>query len=307
LASAAAGAKTILCAGGAVQDIIMRVAAFPTPGGKVQASEVVTAIGGQSGNAAVTLARLGAKVRYAGPLGAEDDPVAAFVIATLAREGIDVRQAIRVAGGKSSLSTIMLDATGEKMITTRRGTNLSGVAPRDAEALVEGCDAVLLDNRYPDFCLPVAAAAAKRSLPRVLDFDYGAPADDALLLASTHVIASADALRESTGARDFAQGLRMLGQHYQGFLAVTDGANGVTWRDGETIRHMAAFEVAAIDTLGAGDAFHGAFTLRLAETGDAVESLRFASAVAAIKCTRFGGTVGAPTGEEVEEFLNARR
>jgi sugar/nucleoside kinase (ribokinase family) len=276
-------AKTILCAGGAVQDIVMRVEAFPQPGSKVQASEIVTTIGGQSGNAAVTLARLGARVRYAGPLGAEDDPAASFVCATLAREGIDCSEAVRVPGGQSSVSLIMLDASGEKMIA--------------------GCDAVLLDNRYPDFVLPVAAAAQARGLPRVLDFDYGAPADDPVLLASTHVIASADALRESTGRRDLADGLNALSRHYRGFLAVTDGPDGVFWRGGETVRHMDAFKVAAIDTLGAGDAFHGAFTLRLAETGDAVVSLRYASAVAALKCTRFGGTAGAPTREEVEAFL----
>jgi sulfofructose kinase len=70
---------------------------------------------------------------------------------------------------------------------------------------------------------------------------------------------------------------------------------------------MDAFKVEAVDTLGAGDTFHGAFALRLAETGDVVESLRFASAVAAIKCTRFGGTTGAPKREEVEEYLTARR
>ena len=297
---------TILCAGGAVQDIVMRVAAFPAPGTKVQASDYVTTTGGQSGNAAIALARLGAQVRYAGPLGGEDDDVAAGVVAALMREGIDCSQAIRVAGGKSSVSLIMLDANGEKVIATRRGTRLSGVAPRDAAALVAGCDAVLLDNRYPDFVLPVAAAAQARGLPRVLDFDYGAPADDAVLLACTHVIASTDALRDSTGMSDFAAGLRALARHYKGFLAVTSGPDGVTWLDGDAVRHMAAFKVDAIDTLGAGDTFHGAFTLRLAETGDAVASLRFAAAVAAIKCTRFGGTAGAPTRSEVEEFLRTR-
>lgn len=302
----ASGAKTILCAGGAVQDIVMRVEAFPLPGAKVQASDVVTTIGGQSGNAAVTLARLGARVRYAGPIGGEDDPAASFVAAALAREGIDCSGAIRVPGGRSSLSLIMLDASGEKMLATRRGTNLSGVAPRDAGALVAGCDAVLLDNRYPDFVLPVAAAAEARALPRVLDFDYGAPADDAVLLASTHVIASADALRDSTGTRDPGDGLKALARHYRGFLAVTGGPDGVWWLDGGALRHMPAFKVDAVDTLGAGDAFHGAFALRLAECGDAVEALRFASAVAALKCTRFGGTAGAPARAEVEEFLKAR-
>ena len=66
---------------------------------------------------------------------------------------------------------------------------------------------------------------------------------------------------------------------------------------------MPAFKVKAIDTLGAGDVFHGAFTFRLVETGDLVDSMRFASAAAAIKCTRFGGLMGAATRAEVDDFL----
>ncbi len=68
---------------------------------------------------------------------------------------------------------------------------------------------------------------------------------------------------------------------------------------------MDAFKVAAIDTLGAGDTFHGAFAFRLVETGDIVESMRFGAAAAAIKCMRFGGLMGAPSRAEVEEFLKA--
>jgi len=299
--------KTILCAGGAVQDFVMRVARFPEPGTKVQASDVVTTTGGQAGNAAVALAHLGARVRYAGPLGAGDDVVASFVQARLEAEGIDCSGAVRVPGGTSSLSLILIDAAGERTVATRRGSNLNGVTPRNADALVAGCDAVLLDNRYPDFMGPVATAAKARGLPRVLDFDRAAAADDGLLMASTHVIASADALHESTGTRDAAAGLAALGRNFKGFLAVTHGPGGVTWRDGDTVRRMPAFKVEAVDTLGAGDVFHGAFTLRIAETGDAVDAMRFAAAVAALKCTRFGGAVGSPTRNEVDAFLSSAR
>ena len=66
---------------------------------------------------------------------------------------------------------------------------------------------------------------------------------------------------------------------------------------------MPAFKVAAIDTLGAGDVFHGAFAFRLVETGDAVESMRFAAAAAAIRCTRFGMLSAAATRAEVDDFL----
>ena len=85
------------------------------------------------------------------------------------------------------------------------------------------------------------------------------------------MISSAEALRGTTGVRDLGAALAQLaGETYKGFLAVTDGPDGVYWLERGEVRHMPAFKVDAIDTLGAGDAFHGAFTFRLVETGDAV-------------------------------------
>jgi sugar/nucleoside kinase (ribokinase family) len=293
----------VLCAGGAVQDIVMRVAAFPKAGHKVQASDYVVTIGGQSGNAAVAIARLGAEALYAGTMGAPDDPVASEIVAALEKEGVDCSGTVRVPGAKSSVSLIMLDAEGEKMIATRRDSGLNDAELPNIATLVQRADAVLADNRYPLFAVPVCKAAKSRDIPRVLDFDKPTRFDDELLRLSTHVVASADAAREATGEHDLTAVLHKMGKHLDCFLAVTDGPAGYYWLDGGEVRHAKAFKVDVVDTLGAGDVFHGAFTLRLAETNDEVEAMRFASAAAAIKCTRFGGTTGAATREEVETFL----
>jgi sulfofructose kinase len=297
----------ILCAGGAVQDIVMRVDAFPDAGTKVQGSEFIITVGGQAANAAVAVARLGAPTRYAGALGDLTDETAAYVVRAMEREGIDCRHAVRIAGAMTSVSLIMIDRAGEKMIATRRGHGLTEAVPPDAAALVAGVDAVLLDNRYPNFVTPILREAEKRGIPRVLDLDREAALDDGLLTGSTHVICSLEALVGTTGEHDPARGLCKLGEHARGFLAVTNGPEGVYWLEAGAVRHMEAFAVDAVDTLGAGDAFHGAFTLRLVETRDVVQSMRFAAAAAAIKCTRFGGLMGAATRTEVERFLDERK
>jgi sulfofructose kinase len=81
------------------------------------------------------------------------------------------------------------------------------------------------------------------------------------------------------------------------------GSDGIMWLDGGVLRRMSAYRVEAVDTTGAGDVFHGALALVLGE-GQATESaLRFASATAALKCTRFGGGAGTPSRDEVERFL----
>lgn len=284
----------------------MRVEKFPGPGGKVSATDFVVTSGGQAGNAAVAMARLGAKVVYIGAVGDETDDVANSILRTFARENIDVSHAIRVPGARSAASLIMLDADGEKMIATLRPTGLHAAVPDDPDGIVADADAVMLDNRYSNISLPICLAAQKRGIPRVLDFDKPTRPDDPLFQACSHVICSADAIRESTGVKDLPGALKKLGESFSEFLAVTDGPKGVYWLDNNEVRHMDAFAVKAVDTLGAGDTFHGAFAVRFVETRDVVDAMRFAAAAAAIKCTRFGGLMGAATRDEVEAFLKER-
>jgi sulfofructose kinase len=293
----------ILCSGISVQDIVMRVKNFPAPGTKIMASDFIITGGGCAANAAVTAARLGGRVQFAGPLGDSDDAISNRIIANLTAEGIDCGGVARVAGGTASVSLILLDALGEKTIATRRGVKLGGALPADAVKLVAAADAVLVDNRFPEFVMAVCRAAHRRRIPIVIDLDQATKVKDPLLAMGTHVIASAEALRGTTGLEDHAAALQRLGKQLPGFVAVTDGPNGVFWLQAGDMQHMPAFNIEAIDTLGAGDAFHGAFTIALAENRDIPDCLRFASATAAIKCTRFGGAFGAPKRAEVEDFL----
>src|SRR5262249_56685635 len=89
------------------------------------------------------------------------------------------------------------------------------------------------------------------------------------------------------------------------FLAATRGPRGTVWLDehGE-LQETPAFPVHTVDTLGAGDVFHGAFALAVTEKQELRQALRFASAAAALKCTRFGGALAAPQRAEVEELLS---
>ena len=297
----------ILCAGIAVQDIVMRVERFPAPGAKVSASEFIITGGGCAANAALAVARLNGRAAFAGPLGGKADAVSKRILIDLAAEGVDCSGVARVDGGTASVSLILLDAAGEKTIATRRGVGLGQTLPENAGRLVADADAVLVDNRFPEFVTAVCRAAQARKIPTVIDLDLATKADDALLKLGTHVIASSEALRATTGLGEPAAALTRLAENVPGFVAVTDGPNGVYWLENGALRHMPAFAVKAIDTLGAGDAFHGAFTLAIAEGRDLVGALRFASAAAALKCTHFGGAAGAPKRAEVEAFLQRQK
>ena len=281
----------------------MRVESFPAPGEKVSASDFIITGGGCAANAAVAVARLNGRAAFAGPLGGSDDQVSNRILADLEKEGIDCSGVARVSDGVASVSLILLDAEGEKSIATRRGVNLGDVLPADAGKLVANADAVLIDNRFPEFVTAVCQAAQARKIPIVIDLDQATTPDDPLLKLGSHVVSSAEALYGTTGLKDYSAGLQRLAGNISGFLAITDGPNGVYWLDNGALRHLPAFKVKAIDSLGAGDAFHAGFALALAEGRTLEDVLRFASATAALKCTHFGGGAGAATRSEVEAFL----
>ena len=284
----------------------MRVEHFPAPGTKVVASEFVITGGGCAANQTVAIARLGGRAAFAGPLGGEDEPISVRIVADLTAEGVDCGGVVRVEGGTPSVSLILIDGEGEKTIATRRGGKLGNVLPADPAKLVADADVVSVDNRFPEFVMAVVKAAQARKIPILIDLDQATTPDDPLFKLGTHVVASAEAIKGTTGTADTGAGLKVLAEHIPGFVAITDGPNGITWLENGAVKHMPAFKVAAIDSLGAGDAFHGGFALMLAEGRDLEAAMRFASATAALKCTKFGGTAGSPTRAEVEAFLRER-
>lgn len=299
----AAGA--VLTAGIAVLDHVFRLERFPQPGTKTRASDFAAVTGGCAANAAIAVARLGGDARLAAPLG--DDAIGDAIVAGLEREGVDCGGLFRVAGASSPLSAICIDAAGERMIVNHRDERLSQAHVPDPAALVDGVAAVLLDDLFPDVVLPIARAARARRIPVVLDIERASRAREELRALCSHLVFSAQGLREVTGRDDLAAGLDDLGRSSDAFLAVTDGERDMLYDDSGTVRRLPAFAVAAVDTLAAGDVFHGAFALALAERRPEAEAMRFAAAVAAIKCTRFGGIAGAPGRSEVEQFLASGR
>jgi sugar/nucleoside kinase (ribokinase family) len=302
-------APRILCTGIAVLDEVFRVDEFPPPDGKAMASEFVAVGGGCAANAAVAIARLGGEASYAGPLGgpAGQEPISDRILAGLAAEGVDCGGCVRLDGVTSALSAIFVNARGERTIATYRDHRLDAVTPRDAAALAAGTEAVLADNRFPTFSLPICRAALRRGVPVVLDADKPAAPGDPLFAACSHIVFSSEGLRATMAMDDLGAALLKFGEATNAFLAVTNGAEPVLWRDyDDSIRELPVFRIAAVDTLAAGDIFHGAFTLALVEGRDTVAALRFAAAAAAVKCARFGGSAAAPNRAEVDALLGER-
>ena len=282
----------ILVAGSAVVDFVFMLDEMPRQPEKYRAREAAIVGGGCAANAAVAIARLGGRPQLAVVLG--DDQVGEMIVTGLESEGVDCHAVRRVPGHRSSFSSVFIDAGGERQIVNYRDRELAETDAYLPEIGDMEFGAVLSDTRWPIVAAHVMSEARRRGVPGILDAEAPVALAREALELSTHIAFSAQGLREYAGAEDLEQGLRIASERTGAFICVTDGAEGVFPLDGERPVNTPAFPVKAVDTLGAGDAWPGAFALALVEGRVAAEALRFAISCAARKSHEPGGRARTP-------------
>ncbi|WP_192251512.1 sugar kinase [Mesorhizobium silamurunense] len=297
----------LLSVGAFTLDTILRVETLPTHQGKFIAADGVQIASGMATSAACAAHRLGADVSLWASAG--DDAVGDRLIAEIEAEGVDCSLIRRVAGARSALAAILVDAHGERVIVPFYDRKAQADPDSLPLADLSAFDAVLVDVRWPGAAALALTAARDADLPAILDADT-APVEvlERLLPLASHIVASEPAARIVCGhALDPESACADLASRTDAFVAVTGGAAGTWWHDRGTgrVRHVEAPKVKAVDTLAAGDVFHGAFAVGLAEAMPPEQALRFASAAAALKCLRFGGRLGAPDRAETQAMMAA--
>ncbi len=295
---------TVLCAGIAVIDFVMSMDEMPRLAEKYRARDAAVVGGGCAANAAVGIARLGGHALLAAQLG--DDPIGGMILADLEHDGVDCSLVRLLAGRRSSFSSIFIDAKGERQIVNFRDEAMESGASWLEGKGVPPFDAALADTRWPEGAHAVMQLARERGKPAVMDVEAPSRIAQEALSSATHLAFSEQGLRDYSGTADLEAGLRRASGETGAFVCVTRGEAGVVWVEDGEIRSMPGFKVPVADTLGAGDIWHGAFALALGEGRGEANAMRFANAVAAIKCTRFGGRSGAPNRTEVEAFMRER-
>ena len=292
---------TIVTAGVAVVDFVFFLDAMPDRAEKYRARDAAITGGGCAANAASAIARLGGQAMLAARLG--DDAVGTMIRSGLEAEGVDCSLVRAFPGHRSSFSSVFVDQAGERQIVNYRDTGLSMEAAWLTEALPARFDAALADTRWPDGAAALMAVAQRRGIPGIIDAEAPVHEAAAALDLASHVAFSAQGLRDYSGVDGLADGLAEAARRLGTFVCVTDGAAGVFWNDGADTGFVPAFRIEAVDTLGAGDIWHGAFALRLGEGAHAADAIDFANAAAAIKCTRRNGRAGYPGRAETEAFM----
>jgi sulfofructose kinase len=297
--------KPIISLGCAFWDTIFQVDEIPGHGTKVLAHQAVQAASGMATAAAVAIARLGGVVEIWTRIG--DDATGDAFLKDLAAEHVGTRHVRRLAGGRTWISTILVDRDGERLVAAFADPGLD----RDPAWLpldrVADAGAVLADVRWIEGTRALLAAARRHGVPAVLDADI-APPDvlRALIPLADHVLFSEPALLSLVPGASVDAALEAIAATIDAaVIGVTCGADGaLVRRHGErSALHVPTIPIVARDTLNAGDIWHGAYVHGLVQGWALEETLRFANVAAAVKCERFGGRLGAPTSAEVRARL----
>ena len=298
----------ILVVGSANVDFTIAVPRLPGPGETVTDGTLLVNHGGKGANQAVAARRLGGDVRLIGCVGR--DASGAAIRAALAGEGIGVDGVAETATAATGTALIVVDPAGENQIAVAPGANraLTVEYVRGRVADFAWAEVVVCQLEIPLPCVAVALTLAREhGVTTVLNpapvpagpldvlplVDYLTPnATEAQRLSGVSVRAPA-----SAGAA--ARKLREAGART---VIVTLGKDGALAYGAET-EHVLAFPVQAVDTTAAGDAFNAGLAVALAEGRPLREALTFASATAALTCTRRGAQASLPTREEVARLV----
>lgn len=295
---------SIICVGHAALDRVFGVESWPATSAKIVARTFDEAGGGMAANAAVAVTRLGGHAQFWGPVGA--DTTADTIEEQLREEDVNVGNLRRFRDLTTSTSAVLVDARGERLVVGYRGTALTAPADWLRLELVAVADAVLADVRWPQGAALMLHAARVAGLPAILDADVADREVLVQLAASADHVLYSERGAKVLGGDDIDTTLRTTIEAGAKVAAVTLGERGVAWIEAgapEGVRRLPAFPIRAIDTLAAGDVFHGAYAVAVARGLGVTDAICFASAAAAIKCTRRGGRNGAPQWNEVMAFL----
>jgi sulfofructose kinase len=289
---------------------IFQVDTIPPAPAKVMARATASVIDGMAVSAACAFAHLGGRATVWVRQG--DDAQGRMAREALAAEGLDVADWRVVPGAATSQATVIVDARGERLVVPFHDPAVDASADWLPLHKVASAQFVLTEVRWPQGAAAALRAARSSGVLGMLDAEV-APRDvlDGLLPLASHAVFSDAGLAAYLGSNDVRAveaHLRALVQRHGAsawqHVGASCGADGYVWLDAQgQLLSVSAPRVTVVDTLAAGDVFHGAFALALARGAPVDEAARYACHAAAIKCTRFGGRMGCPTDVEVRVSL----
>jgi sulfofructose kinase len=282
-------------------DMLIPLAEYPAPGSKVEFRSASVLPGGQVASAVMACQRWGLRTRYVGKLG--DDAAAQLHRDEFAHAGVET-QIITVPGFASQQAVILVDDHGERTVLWRRAQELSLRPDELSREWIVNARALHVDG-YDTAAATIATGWARAAgIPTIADLDDTYPGVEGLLENIDYAIVSRDVPARLLGEEDLEKSLPLLQSRYGCLLtAATLGQDGVLAWDGNQFHYACAYQVAAVDTTGAGDTFHAGFIYGLLQEWPLQRRLDFACAAAALNCMGIGARGGVQPVDVIEKLM----
>jgi ribokinase len=268
-------------------DLVVQMPKLPGRGETVSSAEPKWFPGGKGANQAVAAARMSGMVSMFGAVG--DDEPGQMCLAALSQSGVNIDSVAKVSS-PTSTALVMVEHSGENQIVVADGANQH--ATFDLEQ-VSAADAVIVQFEIPESVIIEVGKAANgifcvNAAPvREISEELAGLID--VLIVNEH---------------EFAQ----LGNPTFGLVIVTAGSNEVfAYQGGEVVAKAQPPKVEALDTVGAGDSFVGAFIVSYASGQSIADSLERACAASALSTLKLGAQSGMPTSAEVDQFMQSSK
>ncbi len=291
----------VLCIGHAAMDLVFSVEHHPGADEKLFAEDFTSCGGGPAANAAVTVARLGGRAAFAGYAG--NDPLGERLLNEFNRDKVNT-DLLKRGNGATPLSVILVKPNGDRAVVNYNKQveplHLSDLYTKWLQTSQPRV--ILFDGHEPEISPAVAQLAKTMNIITVLDAGSVRSGTVSLAGMVDYLVCSSRFAFDYTHTNDPRQAIAELTK-VNSQVIITLGNQGLLWTKDNTTGSMAAFPIAAVDTTGAGDVFHGAFAFCLAKQYRWENSLHFSSAAAALCCTKIGARPGIPTLKDVKDFL----
>lgn len=289
-------------------DLVAQVPRLPQVGETLLGTSFATVPGGKGANQAVAAARLGAPTTMVGRVG--DDSFGPLLCDSLRVAGVNTDLVV-AAHGPSGVALIAVDGAGENQIVVVPGAN-GHVDTPDVDRLPLMAEPSILLMQF-EIPLMAVQAAAERASEHLVIVDP-APARTDLpasfyglvdILTPNQTEASqltGVQVHDAATAMEAAQILRQRGTST---VIVKLGSQGAVAISKSEVFHLPAFQVTAVDTVAAGDAFNAGLAVALWEAKSLREAVKWASAVAGLSVMKAGAQPSMPTRDQVKDFLGS--
>mgnify|MGYP000016897648 CR=1 FL=1 len=281
----------VLCVGHASYDLVFSVAKHPGSDEKVFADALISCGGGPAANAAIAVSKLGLKSAFAGYLGNDlygDQHNQEF-------EQHSVNTDCLIQGkNPTPLSTIIVKPDGKRALINYKGST-TALSSNTIDFSRLKPKVILFDGHEPHISLALINSNHFHDIPTVLDAGSLHEGSEKLANKVDYLVASEKFACQYAG--DVKTALKQLAKIAPS-VVITLGDKGLIWQRGIETGQLKAFPTKAIDTTGAGDAFHGAFATAVALDLDWPEVLRYAGAAGTLCCNKMGARIGLPSKKE---------